>query len=476
MELDRRDIKTLLIFLLTVAVGWRLYIAFNYAPLSGDSKVYTEIAQNLLSGNGYSLNDQPPYRPTSYRTPGYPFFIVLLYLFNRSDIFIRICQAILDTLTCLLIYLIAFNVTSSRYISILALFLAALCPYTAIYTSYILPESLATFLVTLSTYLYILAMKHKKLFLHLLCGVAVGLATMTRPNFILLFVLFLAASFIFSIKRGKVFSMFKAPFFLFLGFLLIVSPWIFRNYVVSKKIAPPFVYGQLKATGYDRWLSTWLDGQYLYQDYLWGQPETAGEYPAFAFDSEEEKKEVDNLLRKFFEDRPAAYNFGLAISSLSTLADPELENYFTTSQTQEVLNGFRQIADEKIKRGPFKYYIYLRLRRFLIMWFSTVFCLYPFKANILDRLLKSEFDLFLKNLILFGLNFFYILFAIVGFYIGITRLRSSLVFLTLPILSVAALGVMAYPSFFEARYILEMYPSMLVLSAVGINRLLRFDS
>lgn len=474
MKLNKKETDKLLVFLLIIGVAWRLYLAFNYAPVSGDSREYRQIAKNIIAGNGYSLKVKPPYKPTVYRAPGYPLYLASLYLFNDSNFFIRISQGILDILTCLLVYAIALSITGSYPISILALLLTVFCPYTAIYTTYILSETVATFFVTLSIYLYILAIKHKKTLHSFICGVAVGCAAMTRQNFLILFILSIFGLFVFLRRGEKTVFKITSAFLICSGFLLVASPWVFRNYLITKSFAPLLVYNQVKETGYDRWLSTWMDGEYLYPRYLWHQPGSADEFPDFAFSSEEERQETDRLLKIFFANRAGPYDFGLAQSSYSMLATPELKSYFEKRQIQEVLDGFGVLADRKIREGPFKYFITLRARRLFIMWGSTVFSLYPFKARIIDLIGKREFGLFLKNSLLFGLNLSYILFAVVGLVIAVSRYRLSPI-LVFPIISVSILGLATYPNLYETRFILEAYPCTLVLASIGMARSLRLE-
>src|SRR5579884_3097276 len=46
-----------------------------------DADGYWNIAMNVLSGNGFSLDREPPYRPDGLRTPLYPLLVVFVHVF-----------------------------------------------------------------------------------------------------------------------------------------------------------------------------------------------------------------------------------------------------------------------------------------------------------------------------------------------------------------------------------------------------------
>jgi len=138
--------------LLAVAFSFRVAIARllpNDSP--DDGKVYAQIATNVLERHVYSHASEPPYDPSLIRLPGYPLFLAGIYsVFGHGDnTAVRIVQALVDTVTCGLIALVAFlwepDEKRKRRSSIAALALAAACPFTAIYVTTILAETLTVF-------------------------------------------------------------------------------------------------------------------------------------------------------------------------------------------------------------------------------------------------------------------------------------------------------------------------------------------
>src|SRR5436190_22685159 len=148
--------KKLFVFLvlLVVAAGFRVAIARwfpNDAP--DDGRIYAQIARNVLEQHVYSHETAPPYDPSYIRLPGYPLFLAGVYsVFGHTNNgAVRIAQALIDTGTCALVALLAFywqpDEKRKRATAIAALALAAVCPFTTIYTATILTEVPTTFLV-----------------------------------------------------------------------------------------------------------------------------------------------------------------------------------------------------------------------------------------------------------------------------------------------------------------------------------------
>src|ERR1044072_931220 len=98
--------------LVLVALGFRLFVALrlpNDEP--DDGRVYSQLARNILEQHVYSHESQAPYAPSIIRLPGYPLFLAGVYAVfgHGNDTAVRVVQAVIDTLTCGLIALVAFE-------------------------------------------------------------------------------------------------------------------------------------------------------------------------------------------------------------------------------------------------------------------------------------------------------------------------------------------------------------------------------
>src|ERR1044072_771668 len=151
--------------LIVIALSFRLFIALrlpNDEP--DDGRVYSQIARNMIEQHVYSIESQAPYTPTLIRLPGYPLFIAAIYsIFGHgNNTAVRVVQALLDTITCVLIALVAFEWSRRHWAAIIALALAAVCPFIAIYVATILTEVPTNFLAVAMVLTATFAFKGKR--------------------------------------------------------------------------------------------------------------------------------------------------------------------------------------------------------------------------------------------------------------------------------------------------------------------------
>src|SRR5690242_18293787 len=141
------------VFLL-IALAFRISVAHwlpNDTP--DDGRVYAQMARNVLEQHVYSHDPEAPFSPSLIRLPGYPLFLASVYSVfgHQNNGAVRIVQALIDTATCGLIALLAFcwqpDEKKKRISALAALALAAVCPFTTIYTATILTEVLTNFLL-----------------------------------------------------------------------------------------------------------------------------------------------------------------------------------------------------------------------------------------------------------------------------------------------------------------------------------------
>ena len=179
--------------LLLLALGFRLFVALrlpNDTP--GDGVVYAQIARNVLEQHVYSHEEQPPFAPSLIRLPGYPFFLAAIYAVtgHGNNTAVRVVEAIIDTGTCVLVALVAFQWTEDKkrkgIAAIAALTLAAVCPFTTIYVATILTEVPTSFLAVLLCLVSTLAFKapdlRRAIPLWIAAGLIAGLAVFFRPD------------------------------------------------------------------------------------------------------------------------------------------------------------------------------------------------------------------------------------------------------------------------------------------------------
>lgn len=234
--------KRILLLIFIGALSLRIFAVFHVPAQFKipriDAQDYDTIAINLLNGKGYSLN--PEKGVTSLRLPLYPLFLAFIYLiFGHNYVAVRIIQSIMGALLCIIIYYIGKKAFNER----IGLFSAAAL---ALYQPYILygfyggpgflySENLFTFLNALLVF-FLMNNLFKEFSLKngVITGILLGLLVLARP-FGAFFPLFLAGlviwKFPFKEALGRVLVM-------FLFFILTMSPWIIRNYIVHKAFVP----------------------------------------------------------------------------------------------------------------------------------------------------------------------------------------------------------------------------------------------
>ena len=134
---------------LLTGLALRLFFALRFPTDAGDTAIYEELARNWLQDHVYGLIFANGLAPSDVRVPGYPAFLALVYLtIGRSRSAVLLAQAALDLLTCLLVAWLASRLVEQplrQRTGIVALWLAATCPFVANYAAVPLTEVLATF-------------------------------------------------------------------------------------------------------------------------------------------------------------------------------------------------------------------------------------------------------------------------------------------------------------------------------------------
>jgi 4-amino-4-deoxy-L-arabinose transferase-like glycosyltransferase len=166
--------------------------------------------------------------------PGYPILLAIIYKFApESDTAVQIFQMILDSLSALIISLIAWKLMPAAVGTIAGL-MAALAPQFSWNSLLLLPDSLAALPVLLAVYLIIQSRNNPRLLYLLTAGSLIGLSCWLRANALLL-APFMALVFPFIFKRGEKSSAILA----FIGgACLLIAPLTIRNAVVFGKFIP----------------------------------------------------------------------------------------------------------------------------------------------------------------------------------------------------------------------------------------------
>jgi hypothetical protein len=298
-------------------------------------------------------------------------------------------------------------------------------------------------------------------------------------------------------------------------FILVLTPWTIRNwrlFHVFQPLAPQHAEmpGEFVPRGYLLWVRSWLDDQKYVAQFLWPleiEPIDVDELPDSAFDSPEEKTRVAALLEKYNnpdESESSETNKAVATPSPGEMPTPSAspggptkpnptasatpdenadEEEESESSDQEQANvemtpdidaGFMQIARDRIARHPFRYYVWLPIKRARTMWFDTHSQYWPFEGELLpfDDL---DYDIHQQYwLPLFaGLTGVYTLLGLAGAWV-LWRARK---FDARQWLLMAALAIGLRLVLFsslenpEPRYVVEFFPVLALLGGIALGSL-----
>ncbi|MCX7824862.1 MAG: glycosyltransferase family 39 protein [Verrucomicrobiae bacterium] len=352
-------------FLILAVIGLliRLWLVPQWADVGGaaDTPQYERFARNLVQHGVFSDDEGDHPVPNARRMPGYPFFLATIYSVCGLGKWraVQVAQAVIDLLTCWLVYRTARELFRDRLVGFWSFGTALICAPVLIFSGYVLPETLATFWVTLAVYCALKGCRDNRNVWFIGLGISCAAAAMMRPTLALLPV-FLLPAFYLTPEGRRFFTLKRAGLAVFC-WLFLMLPWVTRNAISLHEFnflsAARATKSDDRARGYHRWLSTWVDSQaynrplayaVVYQRTPGYKPDDlpAGEkfersFPKHAFDTDEERLQVKELMNKVY------LNVGL---------------------TDETDQAFARLAAKKIRAHPLRYYVALPLYRMLMLW------------------------------------------------------------------------------------------------------------
>jgi hypothetical protein len=450
---------------LLAGLALRLYFIARFPFYAGDTKFYEELARNWLDHGVYGLFVMGQLVPVDMRTPGYPGFLAAIYLLlGRGSRVVMLVQAFLDLGTCVLTALIAAQLApASRrtVVATAALWMAALCPFTANYTAVVLTETLAVFLTALAllVIVYLLSdpvmdfstadfaprgtvLKFAAWFV--LAGFIVGLGTLVRPEAPLVLAAAGLALCVRWRRRANWPKLILAGCWMCVGLLFALLPWAARNARTLGRIeflGPRYAqsYGDYIPRGFFAWTQTWMTrfrDAYLVNWKLGKEPLPVDALPGF--DSDGERARVATLLEE--------YDVNLRIT-------PALDHQFAI------------LARERAVRHPWRTYVCIPAGRILAMWFTPRVELLPFSGELWPpgekwRENRADFGVTLG----FGiLGIVYAGLALCGLWRWRGGTAGAFLILFVAIRTVALTQLQTV----EPRYVVECFPVVLAFSALA---------
>jgi 4-amino-4-deoxy-L-arabinose transferase-like glycosyltransferase len=448
---------------LAFGVALRLWFISHVARIAGDTLIYGDIAKNWLEHGvyGFSQSAAGPV-PTLIRLPGYPLFLALSFRLFGIEHYTAViyAQVAIDLLTCLLVAALAGRLFGRRA-ALVALWLAALCPFMASYVSAPLTETLSLTCVALTFYSFErwrAAGRGVNVWLWI-TSAAMAYAVLLRPEQGLLAAAVVPAM-LWAVLRSPAQQSLKESSFVrslrpvvlaAVCIVLPLAPWTIRNwrtFHVFQPLAPRYATdpGETVPLGFQRWFRTWAIDFASTEDVYWNYNGAAieiGDLPSRAFDSNDQYSCAEALLREYNE---------------------------TDNATPSLDKRFDSLAQERIHADPLRYYVALPIARLLNMAFRPRTEMFPIELEWWKWHEHPKQTAFATAYAALNLAYF----VLAG--IGLWRWRrhgwgaNRLLAWSMMGFVVLRCALLLTLDNSEPRYTLELYPVILVWSAAVLAR------
>ncbi len=306
--------------------------AFAFRSL--DSREYYAIAANLVDHGAFSQDEKSPYRPDTWRTPGYPLFLAAcMFLVGESPAALVLVQQLLCILNVLLVFRIACRWMPDRRAT-LAASLFALEPYHLYYSLWVMSTTLLTTLVLAAWLFWPHGPRRMTSWTACTLGGLCGLAVLTWPGAMLVPVFMLAGVMVLA-WTSQPHRWVNVPTFLVVC-LFVIGSWIVRNVHVAGRVALSHQSGIVLAYFKAAEVVLWREGRTA-DRYL----ETSLD-PHRAADPHVVWEDIDRRLRERFPAQP-----DLAWSTLA-------QGNRTSADSFEVSAYLSRIACEMLSESPLR--------------------------------------------------------------------------------------------------------------------------
>ena len=446
-----RESRKYFLLVTLAAFALRLFFYFRFPHVTGDSLIYGDIAKNWLQHGIYGLSHAEGPRPTWIRLPGYPAFLAACFALFGTEHYhaVLLVQIVFDVAGCFVIADLARRTVSPRAARF-AFLLAALCPFTADYTVAPLAETLSIFFTAVVLDCAVAAFQASEEGLTrwsawMGCAIAVSAGILLRPDGGIL----LVALGLFLLWRMWQRPAERARLFWAGAVVLAVSlaplvPWTVRNWRDFHRfepLAPRYASDpdEFVPSGFDKWVRTWMADYASTEEVYWQIPGDQFDFsllPSRAFDSAQEREKTQAI----FDDYAKTH-----------VVDPELNARFA------------ELANERIRRAPLRYYVWLPALRIADMWLRPRTEMLPLNTRWWEYSDDTEGCVLAT---LWGaLNLLFLFAALMGLVRG-PRPRYLAFMLLFVLLRSAFLGTLENP---EPRYTLECFPVVLLLGGAWLS-------
>ena len=180
--------KEYLILFLILLIGFLLRaIKFGDTVVGTDVAAFSRLGKNFIESGRYTFGEN--YNLGVYFPPGYPLFIGIINLFAHDLFFsARLVSFISSLITIPIFYLLGRELHNEES-GLFAAFAYAVYPLSIILGVYGNSDALFFCFFFLAIYVFLLSLRKDRLLLYLPLGILAGIATITRPEGMFIFIL-----------------------------------------------------------------------------------------------------------------------------------------------------------------------------------------------------------------------------------------------------------------------------------------------
>jgi hypothetical protein len=462
---------------LVAGAALRLFFVIHYPATGGDTVLYEQFAANWLKLGKFAMDIGGQPTPVDLRMPGYPAFLAVIYALTgrtgeNARFPVMLAQVLVDLAACVVIAALAALLvhlcgmqSKIRRVFLFALWLAALCPFTANYVAAPLTEVWAVFLTAAASLLLVSVvaciggttvslprggqLREKDVWkVAALAGFVVGLGALMRPETPLLLLTTCVALGLWMWQGGELKRWLALCLVMGIACAVPLLPWTIRNALTLHEFQPlapkdTTLPSEVDPKGFMAWERTWLyrvRDCYLVSWKLNDEEIRMEDIPSSAFDTPEERARVGAVLETYNDE---------------------------INWTAEEDAVFAQLARERTARHPLRTYLWIPLRRAERIWFTPRIELLPVSGHVFPLAYQREEDPVDQEvtILVFLGNVIYVALGLWGAWRlwQCRRARLALIVLLLYILvRTAFLTTLETP---EPRYVLECFPAVIAMGA-----------
>ncbi|MEF3279755.1 MAG: glycosyltransferase family 39 protein [Elusimicrobiota bacterium] len=225
-----------LISISVISIFLRIILLLYVGPrIENDTPLYLAQIYNIYDGKCFSITDyvDNKLKPTAYRMPLFQTISaysakILNIKKEKIPLLVAILNILFSTGIALIGVLIALIITKNQEIAILTGYLSSINPNLIYNSVLVLTDTTFSFIIAVFIFVSVISLENNSKRYLCLSGIILGLSVLTRPitKFYFLFHIFL----LFFILKDSYKNKIKKIIIFSLSCLIIVSPWIFRNY------------------------------------------------------------------------------------------------------------------------------------------------------------------------------------------------------------------------------------------------------